>query len=198
MELRCTFVCVSRAVVSRARARPVQTQAIGDSTLAELHRQGERLDGVGKRLDNIESDLSYSQKVIKVMRSPFGWIRNPKIKESEPRHDDDVGSVGGSGELAKGKSRDADGSTGSSNRGSHRRQGSGGGSRRSGNGNWVYDEDEDDEDDDDPDKAFVNEMRKDFKAQDDALDEISGIMGNLKMVRLCSCIAPSRTPQLSR
>lgn len=150
-----------------------------------MHRQGETLQNATKRLDTIENDLSYSQKVIKVMRSPFGWLTGGKIKEKEPKAAAEAEEIG-----TKSKSKAEDDTEAEGMRGRLRGQASGGasssssGRRAGGNSNWVYDQDGDDDEDedgDDPDKAWVAEMRKDFKAQDDTLDEISGIMGNLKM-----------------
>lgn len=144
-----------------------ETQAIGDSTLVELHRQGERLDGVSKKLDNIENDLSYSQKVLKVMRRPFGWIRGTKVKETEPTYTSSNSDNSSKRSQALYKVRSNNNS--SSNLGSSH-----------------YDDDfrngEDDIDGDDEDSQWRREVQNEFKQQDETLDEISGIMSNLKMV----------------
>merc|ERR1712146_368168 len=104
------------------------------------------------------------------MRSPFGWIRNTKVKETEPRSD--TSTSGGSGSLAKSKSNlPYDINSTSSSRGKERDDAS-----------WMYGNNDDEPgEDEDEDTRWSREMRNEFKAQDETLDEISGIMSNLKM-----------------
>lgn len=144
-----------------------ETQAIGESTLKELHRQGETIDNVSKKLDDIDADLSYSQKVLKVMRKPFGWLRGTKVKEDAPKY------------TTKSEEKILEEKEIADKRRTKYKAESLGRSRNSENGNWVYDTDEVGEDEDETD-AWRREVERDFKAQDETLGEISDIMTTLK------------------
>lgn len=66
-----------------------QTEDVGDSTTHQLRQQGEQIDNVGRKLDDIEFELKWSDKILRGMSGFTGMVgswfsRNPKREKSTP------------------------------------------------------------------------------------------------------------------
>ena len=61
-------------VLSQARRDANSAISTGEATSVQLAAQGEQMDRVGRKLDNIEADLTASDKVLKTMTSWTGFF----------------------------------------------------------------------------------------------------------------------------
>eukprot|EP00300_Choanocystis_sp_HF-7_P036552 c52411_g1_i1.p1 GENE.c52411_g1_i1~~c52411_g1_i1.p1 ORF type:complete len:241 (+),score=27.33 c52411_g1_i1:133-855(+) len=74
----------STAMLQNAKRTAAETEAIGVATLAELERQGDVIDGLGRKLDKVDADLHQAGKHLNSIESIFGGIRNLFVRAKPP------------------------------------------------------------------------------------------------------------------
>lgn len=70
-------------ILQGARRDANQAIDVGETTNQELSAQGEQMDRMGRKLDNIEADLTVSDKILKNMTGFGGMIRGIFSKKPE-------------------------------------------------------------------------------------------------------------------
>lgn len=158
-----------------------ETRDIGAETLTVLSQQSDQLRRVEDRVDSIDDHLTFSERTLRGMESVWGSLKNMMTKPTQVHKPQQEAPplpgrarVGGDGGRGGGGSMGASGGRGTwdddSRRGADARQGRGAGGGAGGAGYRASA----------VDKTFTGQLAAKEREQDECLDQLSSIVGDLK------------------